>query len=197
MSDVSAIEQILKTIEQSAQTQIDTLISSARQRQQEAMARAGKRLRDELGHKEKIRLDQIRTAAGKEICAAQSNARARLFHHRETLRRQVMEQAEKEIVAFTKTPAYKEFLIGSAQKIHLAMQGNCAVLNMRECDRGFAAQVSAHLGRSITLHIDPTIRLGGISVISADNSLLIDDTLDARMNAQNQWFTEHSGLTVE
>ncbi|MBR3844167.1 MAG: hypothetical protein IKM39_01525, partial [Clostridia bacterium] len=152
MSEASAREHILETIEQSAQTMADTVITSAKQKQQEALSAANKRLQEELGHWEKIRLDQIRTASGKEICAAQNAARAKLFHHRETLRQQVMDQAKEQIIAFTKTPAYKEFLIGCAKKIHLAMQGACAVLNMRECDRCFAAEVSAHLGRSITLH---------------------------------------------
>ena len=88
-------------------------------------------------------------------------------------------------------------MLASASAIHQRMAGDCAVLNMRAEDRPFAAAVSARLGHSITLHIDPAITLGGITVISGDGSLLVDDTLDRRLAEQQTWFEEHSGLVIE
>lgn len=197
MSQTTIVETILQTIGQSAETNANAVISHAQKRQQEALDREEKRIREQQTQRKKEGFDQIRTAAGKEICAAENKARAKLFHHRETIRLEVMEQARAEIESFTKTPAYEEFLVQAAIKIREKMQGNCGVLNMRECDTHLAAKVSAHLGHSITLHTDPSIVLGGITVISADGTLIVDFTLDTRLTQQNTWFTEHSGLTIE
>ncbi len=197
MSQSTVVESILQSIGQSAETTANALISSAKNRQKEALAREEKRICEQQSHLKKEGFDRIRTAAGKEICAAENKARAKLFHHRETIRLEVMEQARKEIEAFTQTPAYEEFLVQAAIKIREKMQGECGVLNMRECDTPMAAKVSAHLGHSITLHTDPSILLGGITVISKDGTLMVDFTLDTRLTQQNIWFTEHSGLTIE
>ncbi len=197
MSQTAIVENILQTIGQSANDTANGLITAAQTRQNEALAREEKRIREQQSHLKKEGFDQIRTAAGKTICAAENKARAKLFHHRETIRLEVMERARKEIEAFTHTPAYEEFLVQAAVKIRGKMQGECGVLNMRECDRHLGAKVSAHLGHSITLHIDPSIVLGGITVISKDSTLMVDFTLDTRLEQQNIWFTEHSGLTIE
>ncbi len=193
----TTVETILETIGRSAKETAEACLSAANARKQEALAREEKRLQDELAHSKKEQFDHIRTLAGKNICAAEAKARAGLFHHRETIRKEIMQQVKEQVIAFTNTPAYETFLIEAAKKIRLAMQGQCAVLNMRECDRNYAAAVSAHLGHSITLHIDPAIELGGITVISTQGDMLIDFTLDSRLEQQNIWFTEHSGLTIE
>lgn len=197
MSQTTVVETILQSIGRSAESTANALISDAQKRQTEALAREEKRISEQQSHLKKEGFDQIRTAAGKTICAAENKARAKLFHHRETIRLDVMEQARKEIEAFTATPAYEEFLVGAATQIREKMQGECGVLNMREQDTRLAAKVSAHLGHSITLHTDPSILLGGITVISKDGTLMVDFTLDTRLTQQNLWFTEHSGLTIE
>lgn len=188
---------ILETIEKAGQQQASELIQSAKNRQADALAREKARVTEEVRQLTDLRFAEIRQETGRKICAAENEARATLFRRRETIRQEVFAKAKEAIVAFTKSDAYEAFLIACAEKIHTAMQGGCAVLNMREADRSFAAAVSARLGRSITLHIDPAITLGGITVISADGTMMIDDTLDSRLQQQEAWFMENSGMVID
>lgn len=197
MSQTSTVESILHTVEQSAKRTAEALVDAAKKRQDEALAKEEKRLTEELSHVKKVRLEEIRTAGGKEICAAENKARAKLFYHRETIHKEIMEQAKARIIDFTQTPEYKTYLINAAKKVRLLLQGDCSVLNMRECDRQYAAEVSSHLGHSMTLHVDPNIRLGGFTIISTDGKHMADVTLDSRLQEQDRWFAEHSGLTIE
>lgn len=139
----------------------------------------------------------IREETGRRISAAEVEARAGLFRRREQIRREVFAKAAERILAFTATDNYKKLLLASADRIAAAMKGHCSILFLCERDRPLAADICAHLGTSITLHIDPGIRLGGIMVEADDNRMMIDDTLDTRLSQQEQWFMENSGLNIE
>ena len=54
------------------------------------------------------------------------------------------------------------------------------------------------LGRILILKLqpDPSIRIGGLRADLPEQSLRLDDTLDARLENQREWFMEHSGLTI-
>lgn len=41
------------------------------------------------------------------------------------------------------------------------------------------------------------IRIGGVRAVNQTAGLLIDDTLDSKLEQQHDWFTRESGLTVE
>jgi vacuolar-type H+-ATPase subunit E/Vma4 len=197
MSEQIVVSHIIDTILQSANRKEADIVTKAKAQQQEILQRTEAKAKEEAQLMVHARCEEIRVQTGQQICAAENQARASLFRRREAIRLEIFEKAKEQIVAFTKSDAYLDFLIASAEKIHRAMNGNCAVLNLREADRPFAAQISARLGHSITLHIDPTILLGGIAVISTDGTLSIDDTLDCRLQQQENWFMENSGLVIE
>lgn len=197
MSQSAATPHILQTIEESAARQAAAIVAEAEDLANDALARATERVTEETEQLKLARFSDIRTETGRRICAAENEARAGLFRRREAIRQEVFQKAKVRIVAFTHSDDYLPFLLRSAERIHVALGGKCEVLNMREADRSFAAEVSARLGRSITLHIDPTIQLGGITVISADGTMMADDTLDSRLQQQETWFMEQSGLVIE
>ena len=43
---------------------------------------------------------------------------------------------------------------------------------------------------------DSTIKIGGLKGINSLATLLIDDTLDSRLESQKKWFEENSGLYI-
>ncbi len=197
MSQSNSVTNILTAIETAANQQIETLLQDANRHQADAITQAKNRATEETAHYKKAAFDAIREETGRNISNAENEARADLFRRREQIRLEVFAKAKEQIRAFTQTPDYESFLIASAQRIHRAMGGNCAVLNMREADTHLATKVTVHLGRSITLHTDPDIELGGITVISADGKMMVDDTLDSRLQDGQRWFMEHSGLVIE
>ena len=197
MSEQTVVSNIIDTIMMSAKQKEEDIIQKANERRKDTLEQAAAKAEKETKILIDARFDEIRRQTGQKICAAENGARASLFRRREAIRQEVFQKAKDRIIDFTKSEQYEAFLIASAEKIHQTMNGNCKVLNMREADRHFATQISARLGHSITLHIDPTIQLGGITVISTDGTMIIDDTLDSRLQQQEIWFMENSGLVIE
>lgn len=194
---VSKADNIMENMNKSAKHLAEQTLSGAQKRLSDALEKAEKRLKIETDNLKRQRISEINAASGVKISAAENEARAGLFKRREEVRLEVFEEARKRIGEFTQTEKYKDLLIASAKRIREQMEGQCAELIIREADKKYAAEICSYLGNSITLHIDNSIELGGITVKSKNGEMMIDDTLDERLSAEQKWFMENSGLVIE
>ena len=194
---VSKADNIMENMNKSAKHLAEQTLNGAQKRLSDALEKAEKRLKIETDNLKRQRISEINAASGVKISAAENEARAGLFKRREEVRLEVFEEARKRIGEFTQTEKYKDLLIASAKRIREQMEGQCAELIIREADKKYAAEICSYLGNSITLHIDTSIELGGITVKSKNGEMMIDDTLDERLSAEQKWFMENSGLVIE
>ena len=194
---VSKADNIMENMNKSAKHLAEQTLNGAQKRLSDALEKAEKRLKIETDNLKRQRISEINAASGVKISAAENEARAGLFKRREEVRLEVFEEARKRIGEFTQTEKYKDLLIASAKRIREQMEGQCAALIIREADKKYAAEICSYLGNSITLHIDNSIELGGITVKSKNGEMMIDDTLDERLSAEQKWFMENSGLVIE
>ena len=194
---VSKADNIMENMNKSAKHLAEQTLNGAQKRLSDALEKAEKRLKIETDNLKRQRISEINAASGVKISAAENEARAGLFKRREEVRLEVFEEARKRIGEFTQTEKYKDLLIASAKRIREQMEGPCAELIIREADKKYAAEICSYLGNSITLHIDNSIELGGITVKSKNGEMMIDDTLDERLSAEQKWFMENSGLVIE
>lgn len=194
---VSKADNIMENMNKSAKHLAEQTLNGAQKRLSDALEKAEKRLKIETENLKRQRISEINAASGVKISAAENEARAGLFKRREEVRLEVFEEARKRIGEFTQTEKYKDLLIASAKRIRKQMEGQCAELIIREADKKYAAEICSYLGNSITLHIDNSIELGGITVKSKNGEMMIDDTLDERLSAEQKWFMENSGLIIE
>ena len=194
---VSKAENIMENMNKSAKHLAEQTLNGAQKRLSDALEKAEKRLKIETDNLKRQRISEINAASVVKISAAENEARAGLFKRREEVRLEVFEEARKRIGEFTQTEKYKDLLIASAKRIREQMEGQCAELIIREADKKYAAEICSYLGNSITLHIDNSIELGGITVKSKNGEMMIDDTLDERLSAEQKWFMENSGLVIE
>ena len=194
---VSKADNIMENMNKSAKHLAEQTLNGAQKRLSDALEKAEKRLKIETDNLKRQRISEINAASGVKISAAENEARAGLFNRREEVRLEVFEEARKRIGEFTQTEKYKDLLIASAKRIREQMEGQCAELIIREADKKYAAEICSYLGNSITLHIDNSIELGGITVKSKNGEMMIDDTLDERLSAEQKWFMENSGLVIE
>ena len=194
---VSKADNIMENMNKSAKHLAEQTLNGAQKRLSDALEKAEKRLKIETDNLKRQRISEINAASGVKISAAENEARAGLFKRREEVRLEVFEEARKRIGEFTQTEKYKDLLIASAKRIREQMEGQCAELIIREADKKYAAEICSYLGNSITLHIDNSIELGGITVKSKNGEMMIDDTLDERLSAEQKWFMENSGRVIE
>ena len=121
--------------------------------------------------------------------------RNELFTERQTLADKVFDEAKQKLVAFTKTDDYNRFLGRSLAEIKVKCgTASCdiAIAPADEDKRGLIADVFP----DAQITVDPHILIGGVKANCPELGILMDDTLDSRLEEQRVWFIETCSMKV-
>ncbi len=173
---------------------IDEETESIREQRLKTMqSEAKKRYQTEMEYE----IARIRADANREISQKGEESRRTLSDLRTSLCEQVFSRARAQIEAYTKTDAYREFLLRSAQKIGEMFRGGEVTLFISQADSDKADAICKSFGEACTVTVSSDILLGGIRAADRKSHQLADNTLDTALTEQKAWFLEISGLSVE
>ena len=190
-------EAILSAIREEAARQQHAIEQQTEQQTREALSRAEAEVLQETYDMIKRRSAQIRQAAGRRIAESEQAVRRDLFARRTAITDEVFAAAGKKLAAFAASADYPAFLRQSAVRLAAVAGDAPLTLLVRQQDRETAEGLRELFAGNVTVTDDPTVRLGGLRADIPTRALRLDDTLDARLEAQRDWFRQHSGLTLE
>lgn len=121
--------------------------------------------------------------------------RNELFRERQTISDEVFRQAREKLRLFAQTEDYTGFLARSLQLIAQKCGADKCVVRLAPIDESRREWVLTQLSDTEII-IDKQITIGGIKAYCPAQGIMLDDTLDARLNEQRAWFNENSGLEV-
>ncbi len=139
---------------------------------------------------------EFKAALAKEMARKETQKKRELFEKRSRMAQSVFEEAEEKLRAFTKTNKYKEYITTSARLMSEKLGGRECVVYMAKGDAQYASIIESVIKQS-TVRFDDNIRIGGISCSCGELSIVIDDTLDTKLEDRKRIFVETSGLMVE
>lgn len=157
--------------------EIDRQLDEARQAQQ---AKAEHTLHFET--------ERARTRANRELSAARMQARAKLAAQRQQIAADTFAAARTQLAAFAAGKDYAAWLVKSA-----AALAESGTLYARTADLPL---LQGKLPAGVALAADDTITLGGLRAANPATGLAADDTLEARLDAQHDWFLQNAGLEI-
>lgn len=139
---------------------------------------------------------EFKSSLAKEHARNETQKKRELFEKREKMAESVFEEAEKRLVDFTHTHNYQEYMMMSARAIKEKLGGRRGVAHISPNDKEMSSMIAKIIpGGEVVL--DDSIRIGGISCVCSELSIVIDDTLDTKLDERKRLFVEHSGLMVE
>ena len=141
--------------------------------------------------------DDMRRKLSREMSLRDMDARRELLSTRRDMAKTIFARAEEKLAAFTKTPAYRDWLLKSLAAIAEKLPADGTVYELRREDEDLCGELRAACPAETDFRFVPDIRLGGLRGVNAAAGIVADDTLDTRLAQQHDWFTEHSGLTIE
>lgn len=199
ISQQEKIEQFLKAMNDhllSLRSQIETETAAARdaeisKEEKEAEENAAAFLKSEAA--------AARAGANRSLAGLEAELRNTLAARRAQITDSVFAEAAARITEFTKTFAYGDFLKKSAAGIAAAYGSGGVTIFVRPADlprKDSIRNAAAAAGHACEVLPDETIVLGGCKAQCAGSAVYLDDTLDARLQAQKQEFYENSGLSV-
>lgn len=138
----------------------------------------------------------FKAALAKEAALKETQKKRELFEKRNQMAESVFEAAAKKLTDFTKTSKYKEYITTSARLISEKLDGKKASVHISERDQKYSSMIKSIIP-GCEIVSDSEIKLGGISCYCDDMSIIIDDTLDTKLEDRKRLFVATSGLTVE
>ncbi len=140
---------------------------------------------------------QLRSQASREISRRELEARKKLLSKRQGMMDAVFAAAEEQIAAFAASPDYAAFLQASLQAMSRRLPAEGTVYQLATRDAGHVQALAALCPEGSRVELSDDIRLGGLRGVNAAAGLLADDSLDARLDEQRDWFETTSGLTMD
>ena len=194
----SKIDTILSAIREEAARQQNKIEKQTEQKMKDELARAEAEVLQETYDMIKRRSAVIREEAGRRISESEQETRRSLFARRAEITDEIFSSAAERLKEYVCGEEYPAFLEASAQRLAETAQKGRLILSLRPDDMPHAGHLRALFGADFDLEVqpDPSIRIGGLRADLPEQSLRLDDTLDARLENQREWFMEHSGLTI-
>jgi V/A-type H+-transporting ATPase subunit E len=138
----------------------------------------------------------MRNKIAREIALREQKSRRELLTRRQEISSDVFARAAAALKDITASAQYDSFLAKSVKEAAPLFDAEDVVIFMKPGDESHQAAVQTAFGKKCTFAQDNTIHLGGLRVQSKKLGLTADQTLDALLEDQRDWFETHSGLAV-
>jgi V/A-type H+-transporting ATPase subunit E len=138
----------------------------------------------------------IKNKHSREISLEELNRRRNLLKLREEITASVFEDAKKRILEFTKTPAYLDYMCDIVKKSALEIPEGETSIIVKQDDLPLADALLSAYGKPAKVSVGTDISVGGVIIFNHDKGVVIDKTLDIKLNDQKDWFAASSGLTL-
>lgn len=194
---VSKTDNFLKAIEKYAEAQRTKIQSEAEDFKEKELNKA-----EEEGLREAYVLIQkemsdIRMRVAAEFSKAENASRRKNFIRRGEIEQEVFAEAREKLLEYVKTDRYIESLGKSAALISEKLDSDDVVIKISNRDVELKDNIlKVFSGRKCEIQTSDDIVIGGMTGQSRSLGLLIDETLDTRLEEQHEWFCENSGLKV-
>lgn len=143
----------------------------------------------------RMKTASIRLDAGRRISESAAECRKSVFSKRNEISGNIFSEVAQKLRAFTQSESYADFIFESAKNIIGSFDYGNVTLLLRPEDIHMGERLEAELP-GVSVSKDSTIKIGGVKGINSIVTLLIDDTLDSRLEQQKRWFEENSELYI-
>lgn len=139
----------------------------------------------------------MRNNITKEMAHREMDARRELLEKRRKIMEEIFTQAAERLKEFAQSQEYQDWMKRHCQKLAETFSQPGTVLFVRPEDRKLESLLKSAFGTACEVQEDEEIHLGGIRAQNLAMGLVADDTLDALLENQQEWFEENSGLQVQ
>ena len=196
MADYDKTSNFLKAIDKYAKEQQKEIKKTATAFKRKELQKAEVEvLRDSyiLIQKEMV---QMRKSIDSEVSKIEIQNKKELLTLRQGLMEKVFAKAKEKLIEFTKKEDYKDLLKKSSKKISSMLTGEKTLLFVKKEDMIFKDEIIKAFGKNCELKESKKIKIGGILGLNESLGLLIDETLDSKLENERSWFSENSGMSI-
>lgn len=139
---------------------------------------------------------QMKKGISSEVSKMEMEKRRELFAKRQLIMNEVFKKAEDKLLEFTKTQDYKELIKKYVSSISKVIKKPGTILYICKRDKDMIDEIKETYGKPCGVEVSENIKIGGVLAENQEMSIIIDETIDAKLDDQKEWFAENSKLNI-
>ncbi|HAN44457.1 MAG TPA: hypothetical protein DCP97_03605 [Ruminococcaceae bacterium] len=189
------LQQISQAIINDAKNESAKINNQAEQFKQERLKKAEDEILNELYVKMQHTLAETKEETARKIAKFEFDSRQQLLKIRDETANSVFNAVRQRLLAYSQSDEYKSKLITLAAE--LAKQHGDVIISLKPQDSGIFEEIKAACkGAEVKITEDKAIKIGGFILTAEQKGVVIDYTLDSRLEGQKTWFYANSGLSI-
>lgn len=139
---------------------------------------------------------EIKASLAKENSLKETAMKRELFEKRSKMVTNIFKEAEKKLREFTKTKKYETYMNNSAKSVADYVADRPVTVYYCANDEKLLPMIKKYFANA-EFAADPSIKIGGLKGFCEELSIIADETLDSKFEAQKKEFISSSGFTIE
>ncbi len=187
----------LEAIDKYALEQREKMKNDAEKVKEQEMKKAESEVLSEVNSIMEIQTAKMKAELVSQISEKQISCRRSLLKNRDLISEEVFSKVRAKLENFTKTQEYVHLLLNFARNVSDVLTQEGTIIYIRDLDRDLTKEISSLFStEGCRVEIDKNIKIGGLRGYNEKMGIVIDETLDSRLELQYDWFKENSGLSI-
>ena len=196
MQDIGKTSNFLKAINKYAAEQRKEIKTRAEEFRKYELQKAEAEVLRDAYYLIQNEMAQMKKNIASEVSKLEFEKRRELFVKRQAIMDDVLKKAQDKLLNFAKTQDYIELLKNYASSVSKILKKSGTVLYICKRDEGFIDDIREAYGKICKVEVSDNIKIGGILAVNKVMSLVVDETLDSKLEEQRIWFEENSKLNI-
>lgn len=193
MYDNERVSRFLRAIDRHARKQQTEILEEIRKLEKQELEKDEAEIIEDVTVMIRREICGIKNKLSVEVSHKELDERKKIAKKRQEMMRNVFKEAEKRLIEFTRTKDYRDSLVVYTKNIAQKLKGDDVVLYVYEEDLKYEPMIKEAFGRHCELRSDENIKVGGIRGHSRKEGLIADETIDAKLATQEEWFLRKYG----
>ncbi len=138
----------------------------------------------------------MRAGITRELAKKEDEGRQALYKRREEMVEEVFAKATKKLLEYSKTEQYKDAMKKNAAEAAGYFGGDEITVYIKSDDMPLSAEIKEILGQNCSVKTASDIAVGGFKAQCAKKGIVVDFTLDTKLENRREWFLKNSKLKV-
>lgn len=140
---------------------------------------------------------QMKKKITKEHSKKEFERKKQLLDKRNQITLNVFKEAENELIKFTDSKDYKIFLQKLSKNLSNVISSSQEIyIYVKDKDLIYSEDIKKAFGKPCLVKTSNYILIGGLYAFDSNDGIIIDETLDTKLEMQKDWFKENSKLSV-
>ncbi len=191
MEQEKLAENLVKAIQTQSQERLMNLQIDYESQRQEIIERFREEAQEEANVYSELALSELRNSLIQNESQSKWKVKKDLFIRRAELVDELFVKVKQELIDFTKTSEYKDFVKTSLERILSENTALGATILVKAVDKNLFEDLSK---QRVSVEVSERIHIGGFILKDKAGLMEIDESLDYTLKVQKEWFTTHSQL---